>query len=265
MTTPPTRTEFDSCEVPVYTITESEAGNGKVLDIRYKEKEGIVRCVSIGCDTNDVPFEKHVTYKFDWNMSRVAEELEAGARVSFTHIVTPRYEAQSSYIGTYLIGTTLTVDPDKARTVHPYLMGKSIQEELDYDLRITRTDESKHKTNVGYASFQLNNPSFAYMVEEEIKKLVDEWKCTQDCIHCDKCPCVWLKNREAMLTWDIATYDEEVEMKIRRKGIYRQMALIINDGPMGRGVRMQLPSCVVDGVRSLFPDPNAKYMGHKDE
>jgi hypothetical protein len=68
-----------------------------------------------------------------------------------------------------------------------------------------------------------------------------------------------------MLTWDLATNDSSVETKIRRKGIYRQMALIINDGPMGRGVRMQLPCCVVEGVRALFPDPNAMYMGHKDK
>jgi hypothetical protein len=144
-------------------------------------------------------------------------------------------------------------------------MGKSIQEELDYDLTIPRTDENKYKTNVGYASHQLNNQSFAFIMEQEIEKLVRNWRSSQECKECDECPCVWFANKEAMLTWDLATNDSSVERKIRRKGIYRQMALIINDGPMGKGVRMQLPGCVVEGVRAIFPDPNAMYMGHKDE
>jgi hypothetical protein len=40
------------------------------------------------------------------------------------------------------------------------------------------------------------------------------------------------------------------------------MALIINDGPSGRGNRVKLLSCVVSGVRELFPDPASVYTGH---
>ena len=86
---------------------------------------------------------------------------------------------------------------------------------------------------------------------------------------CDACgcePCVWAVNRADMvradelvnehLVGDIARVDAR-----RRRYIYRQMSLIINEGPLGRNVRAQLPSCVVSGVRSVLPDPDGNYMG----
>jgi hypothetical protein len=49
----------------------------------------------------------------------------------------------------------------------------------------------------------------------------------------------------------------------RRKGIYQQMALIINGGSTGKGVRLEeLPICIVNGLREMFPESNKKYMCH---
>jgi hypothetical protein len=123
--------------------------------------------VTVGCDFDDgVPFEKHITYKFMWDMSRVAKEWDAGEKVAFTHIVTPRYESQSTFIGTYRIGTTVTANVANARTLHPYLLGRTIKEELQYDIGIPRVDETQYKTMMGFRSGELLNPSLAYMMEE---------------------------------------------------------------------------------------------------
>jgi hypothetical protein len=51
----------------------------------------------------------------------------------------------------------------------------------------------------------------------------------------------------------------------RRTMIYHQMAFKMNgDTPLGRGNRVQLPKCVLAGVRSLFPSADGEYMGHRD-
>jgi hypothetical protein len=52
---------------------------------------------------------------------------------------------------------------------------------------------------------------------------------------------------------------------IRRKEAYRQMALTINGGPTGAGNRVELPNCVLSGIRSMFPDADGQYMGHRGE
>ena len=46
--------------------------------------------------------------------------------------------------------------------------------------------------------------------------------------------------------------------------MFRQMALLINGGPMGKGERMQHAECVLSGVRALFPAEDGVYMGHMD-
>jgi hypothetical protein len=58
--------------------------------------------------------------------------------------------------------------------------------------------------------------------------------------------------------------DEEHPNNIRRKKAYRQMALTINGGPTGAGNRVELPACVLSGIRSMFPDADGQYMGHRD-
>jgi hypothetical protein len=38
----------------------------------------------------------------------------------------------------------------------------------------------------------------------------------------------------------------------------------MNDGPSGKGNRLRLPNCVLNGVRALFPDPDEVYTGHQE-
>ena len=43
------------------------------------------------------------------------------------------------------------------------------------------------------------------------------------------------------------------------------MAITINGGPMGKGICIQHPKCVIDGVHTILSGPDGNYMGHKDE
>ena len=240
-----------------FVITECVSENGlttKVLDLKYMQSNNIVRCVTIGCDVNDLPIEKHVTYKFQWDMARVAKEWYGGARVSFQYMETPRYEKQWTYLGSYKIGVMVTANPETARTLQPYLLGKTIQEEVDFDIQIPRVDESRYATKIGYTSNQTTNLHLAGIMEDKIHYLVSDWSSSQPCSHCKVGPCVWVTNIDNMVAVDTAEHDAHVDMRTRRNVIYRQMSLIINDGPIGVGIRAILPPCVVAGVVALFPD-----------
>jgi hypothetical protein len=89
------------------------------------------------------------------------------------------------------------------------------------------------------------------------------------CAYCKGLPCVWVSNKEGMLQFDDSEHgglsgnDLPLPNK-SRKGIYRQMALIINGGPTGKGVGLELPICIVNGVRKMFPESNKKCMGHME-
>jgi hypothetical protein len=84
------------------------------------------------------------------------------------------------------------------------------------------------------------------------------------CLECDNVPCVWANNKQAMAMFDKATHKEITLANQHHHAMYRQMALLINDGPSGTGVRMKLPGCILLGVRELFPDLDATNTGHRD-
>lgn len=112
----------ESYDCYVEEITSDESGRTrKILNMRFMESETMMRCVTVGCDENDKPIEKHVTYKFPWDIERVANEVEVGARVNFKYVTTARYERQWTYFGTYLIGQTVSIHPTRARTELPFL------------------------------------------------------------------------------------------------------------------------------------------------
>ena len=85
------------------------------------------------------------------------------------------------------------------------------------------------------------------------------------CCDCGDVPCVWETHVDSMVLFSDAQNEEEATPKERRHSLYRQMALIINDGPSGHGNRVRLPNCVLTGVRELYPDPGAVYTGHREK
>ena len=84
------------------------------------------------------------------------------------------------------------------------------------------------------------------------------------CTGCEEDPCVFLDHRERIIAFDKSEHarrpDEELPSNnIRRKGIYRQLTLMLNGGPLGAGVRRELPTCCVSGIRNLLPSET--FMG----
>ena len=55
----------------------------------------------------------------------------------------------------------------------------------------------------------------------------------------------------------------EVENNKLRKRAYREATLLIHQY-LGRGKRIKLPDCIVEGIREEFPDEKKNYMGFKD-
>ncbi len=65
----------------VTEVTLEETGRSrKILSIKFVESETMVRCVDVGCDENDRPMEKHVTYK--------SPGTSSGPRRSLTTVLT---------------------------------------------------------------------------------------------------------------------------------------------------------------------------------
>jgi len=87
-----------------------------------------------------------------------------------------------------------------------------------------------------------------------------------ECMHCREAPCVWLEKKDLMSVIDQHEHRNLPDVdkppnNTRRKKVYRQMTYIMNNGPMGKGVRKKLPKCVENGARALFPSPS--FMGFK--
>jgi hypothetical protein len=88
------------------------------------------------------------------------------------------------------------------------------------------------------------------------------------CDYCLENPCVWLDECEALVQNDRNENGHStflIENKTRCKIAFHDMFRVVNGRPGHRGVRKQLPECVEYGVRRLFPDKQAQYLGLKEE
>lgn len=80
---------------------------------------------------------------------------------------------------------------------------------------------------------------------------------------CD--PCLWIDIREeVMLHVEHKRRSGEIRNNVLRKFGYQKAVNIIH-GVLGRGNRVELPTCVVDGIRNEYPDEDNVYMGYKDD
>jgi hypothetical protein len=92
------------------------------------------------------------------------------------------------------------------------------------------------------------------------------------CNYCKENPCsIWVTNKEDMLQFDnsehsLLTSEDIPPANLCRKGIHHRMTLAIAGGSTGKGIRMELPICFVNGVCEMFPNENdRKYMGHMED
>ena len=161
-----------------------------------------------------------------------------------------------------------------------YLCGIGMKEEVDYDFHVPLVMGAIH---TGWSpTTQTHNNYLKQIMEEEITLILEEFQQTKNrtekenddvetvyCNYCQENPCVWVSNKDNMARFDdsansLFTGDAIPTPNLRRKGLYRQMALIIAGGPTRKGVRMELHICFVNGIREMFPAVDKDYMGHME-
>ncbi len=183
-----------------------------MLTVKHMDEKW-TRIVHVSYDKNEMPMEKHVTFKFKWDLERLTHEFEKNGAISFKYMVTDRCKQHLTYFGDYQIGLTLTVFMSTARTVDPYVVGKDMAEEIEVDFHVPLVEQGSLST--GYTSKQPTNENLKQIMEHKITHMVDDYKqsTTADaknmneinevyCTHCNKNPCVWGTNKEAMLRFD---------------------------------------------------------------
>jgi hypothetical protein len=163
-------------------------------------------------------------------------------------------------------------DIDAAKNQLPIIMHKTVQAELDNYIPFD-TEYNMNEVLVGYEQNQLENKYLQYFKEEIIERMLDDAGFVfsddgesffAECSMCKGTPCVWEENKHEMMLLSELRDERESQPNQLRHVMYRQMALVINKGPSGRGNRLKLPECVTTGIREMFPDPNGTYTGHRN-
>lgn len=95
----------------------------------------------------------------------------------------------------------------------------------------------------------------------------------KQCKQCHHDPCVWDQYHETILMTleecvnkQQGTSGAQIGNNLLRKFCYRQFTLFMSGGSLGKGVRRELPGCVVIKIRERFPnEPDKEYMGYHEE
>ncbi len=113
----------------------------------------------------------------------------------------------------------------------------------------------------------IGNPMDFVMVSEITKPIVFiVSSVTGFCGECEQNPCDWFLLGPTIVDCIRATKSigagggcADIDKKCHFKSY--QMYTHAKLGYLGKGNRVQLPSCVTNGIRSNFPDPNKSYIG----
>eukprot|EP00978_Attheya_sp_CCMP212_P049031 scaffold606501_cov145-Attheya_sp.AAC.1 len=80
---------------------------------------------------------------------------------------------------------------------------------------------------------------------------------SSSCVHCLSHPCLWNVYSE-----------QEEKLELGGNGRFRfrayQTFIRMHHGILGRFHRVQIPQCVLTGIRKLWPDKKNEYIGHRD-
>ena len=111
-----------------------------------------------------------------------------------------------------------------------------------------------------------NNDSTIMTMDEWVSDVKEEFIVV--CSACGEDQCLFVQNQASLVAYDEAEHllgdGEDVPTNnIRRKQLYRQLTLMLNGGPLGAGVRRELPTCCVAGIRQMLPSET--FMGFKTE
>ena len=85
------------------------------------------------------------------------------------------------------------------------------------------------------------------------------------CDHCREVSCVWENIGDEVKDYMRSKLDEGVvgSNVLRKLGYQKSISLI--HGSLGKGNRVQLPHCVVTGIRNEYPDKKETYQGYREE
>ena len=87
----------------------------------------------------------------------------------------------------------------------------------------------------------------------------------QICLHCGDKPCFWTSYKNDIISSTMTMIDNYLKPNsFFRKKAYQRYVLY-KYGRLGKGNRVKIPLCVLEGVRSVWPETDSdNYMGHKD-
>lgn len=114
---------------------------------------------------------------------------------------------------------------------------------------------------------QYNADNNTMTMEDWVNNVEEEFVAV--CKGCFEEPCIFVLNKERLVALDelehvlLVAPEDVPSNNIRRKRLYREMTLIMNGGPLGAGVRRELPDCCVEGIRQMHPSET--FMGYMPE
>ena len=126
----------------------------------------------------------------------------------------------------------------------------------------------------GFQDDQVDNPDLRASMVDSIESFFDTNNITfnlekQDytysrlCTDCNQSPCYWVEHRDTISNLN-GSLPKDLNSATKRKKLCRAMTFAAH-GHLGKGHCVQLPSCCVAKIRRLQPDPDQKYMGHRDD
>ena len=91
------------------------------------------------------------------------------------------------------------------------------------------------------------------------------------CDICGREPCVWVSDQETIINLFNTRYanipvegsrdERKKQQASRRFYLYKEYTSHIY-GVLGKGVRIRHPTCIIQGIQDLAPDPDGTYTGH---
>jgi hypothetical protein len=262
----------DGTPPPISIVILSKEPVKKAITKRYPDGRTLTLVVD-----DDKLVEKMMTYRWGWDFDLVRDEKEKGETVSFKYWVKGALDVGLSYFGSYLFGKTVSLDFSKT-----HLVPEDWRAEVGNDIAFPLVDIKRIRLESGFSADEKENPVMKSLMHDMVVDALEKYdqkkrdvkdirttktKSDDDCCYfCGYSPCVWIAQREAVIANDKNEngHTFTITNKSRRKIAYKHMFRAVF-GPGQKGIRLQLPECVEVGVRALFPDEQAQYMGFKEE
>ena len=74
-----------------------------------------------------------------------------------------------------------------------------------------------------------------------------------------------ISEKQELLDLNDQLTSKDLPANVRRRHMYRNMILMLEDAPMGKGNRKENPECVVKLIQDIAPSVDGNYMGFLGE